>query len=212
MITNREFVVCVLLTAMLLISMAYVLTVSALQEEGTEQELNFGPETFEELKNSPDVLAAYGKMPFFENAEQRREWFDLLTDIGVKVRDDPQYNISDYMYPEGSIVEYGIDVNGYLIVTVNKDIEKPLMDYIYGMFDQQAQTKGIKEVPLVFERGEVPIEGLMPAEADLNETENSTNQQTKSGSETSKEKPNNVPGFSFMYGLFGLYLVCRIRY
>ncbi|WP_243466351.1 hypothetical protein [Methanosarcina mazei] len=79
-------------------------------------------------------------------------------------------------------------------------------------FDSHASRIGVNEVPLVFFRGNVSELTELSDAADLNETENNTNQQTKSGSETSKEKPNNVPGFSFMYGLFGLYLVCRIRY
>ena len=86
--------------------------------------------------------------------------------------------------------------------SVNKEIEKSFMDEIYHIFDSHASRIGVIEVPLVFFRGNVSELTELPDAADLNETENNTNQQTKSGSETSKEKPNSVPGFSFMYGLF----------
>ncbi|MDI9395569.1 MAG: hypothetical protein QM426_09205 [Euryarchaeota archaeon] len=208
MITRQKFVLSVLLATIMLMSMAFV-PVSA-QEEVIEQELNFGPGTFEELKNSPDILAAYGKMPSFENTDQRREWFDILVDIGIEVRDNPQYNISDYIYPNGPVVSYGANINGCLVVTVEREVDKPLMDYIYWMFDQQAQTKNIKEVPLVFEKGEVPREDLIP-EANTSEIENNRNQQTGTNQQTNEEKTNNIPGFSLIYGLFGLYLVSRIR-
>lgn len=193
------------MAAILFVSTTFVHYASA------NQGLTFGPETFEELKNSPDVLAAYGKMPSFENTEQRREWFDILVDIAIEVRDDPQYNISDYIYPNGPVVSYGANINGCLVVTVEREIDKPLMDYIYGMFDQQAKTKDIKEVPLVFEKGEVPREDL-PEEANASEIENNRNQQIETNQQTNEEKPNNIPGFNLMYGLFGLYLTYRIRH
>lgn len=124
-----------------------------------EQELTFASENFEELKNSPDILATYGKMPSFENSRQKEEWLDILYNIGIKVRDEPQYDISDYMYPNGSIVEYGLDSNGYLVITLvkGKNLEKPYSEF-YKMFDIEGQKNGIDSVPLVFEYGEVPIE------------------------------------------------------
>jgi hypothetical protein len=125
---------------------------------------------------------------------------------------NPNYNISEYMHPKGPVVGYGYDINGYLLVAVDKDLEKALMDYIYGMFDQQAQVKGIKEVLLVFERREVPHEDLLLREKNLPKTENNTNQQAETDQQKSKEKPNSIPGFSTMCRLSGLYLAYKIRH
>ena len=61
------------------------------------------------------------------------------------------------------------------------------MDEIYQIFDSHASRIGVNEVPLVFFRGNVSELTELSDAADLNETENNTNQQTKSGSETSKK-------------------------
>ena len=177
--------------------------------------LNFGPETLNELKSNPNFIAAYGNIPAFGSLEERKKWLDTLDLIYTEVNTEVNANereISKYFYPDGPIINYGFTNMGVLKVEVNKEIEKSFMDEIYQIFDSHASRIGVNEVPLVFFRGNVSELTELSDAADLNETENNTNQQTKSGSETSKEKPNNVPGFSFMYGLFGLYLVCRIRY
>jgi hypothetical protein len=173
---------------------------------------NFSPETFKNVKNDSQVLAAYGKMPSFENTEQRQDWLNLLQNVSDGVRDNPDFNFSEYTSPNGPIVGYGYDINGYLFVTVDKDLEKTRMDHIYGMFDQQAKVNGVEEVPLVFNRGEVPHLDLLSEEESSTNYENSTNQQTETNQSRSKEKSNSTPGFSTIFGLFGLYITYRIRH
>lgn len=173
---------------------------------------NFSPETFKNVKNDSQVLAAYGKMPSFENTEQRQGWLTLLQTVSDGVRDNPNFNLSEYTSPNGPIVGYGCDINGYLFVTVDKDLEKTQMDYIYGMFDQQAKVNGIEEVPLVFNRGEVPHLDLLSEEERSSNNENSTNQQAETNQSKNNEKSNSTSGFSTICGLSGLYLVYRIRH
>lgn len=212
--TKKKFGIGTLLLAMFLVSMAFVPAVSA-QEEVIKQKLTFGPETLEELKNDPNFIAAYGNMPAFGSLEERKKWLDTLdliyTEVNIEVNANER-EMSKYFYPNGPIINYGFTNMGVLKVEVNKEIEKSFMDEIYQIFDSHASRIGVNEVPLVFFRGDVSALTELSDTADLNETENNTNQQTKSGSETSKEKPNSIPGFSLMYGLFGLYLVCRIRH
>ncbi|MDY9926816.1 hypothetical protein [Methanosarcina sp.] len=204
---------------MMLVGMVLIPAVSA--EENAAKELNataeltFGPGTFDELKKDPNFIAAYGNIPTFSTSEEREKWLDALDKVYTEVNIEVNANereMSKYFYPDGPIINYGFTNMGVLKVEVNKEIEKSFMDEIYQIFDSHASRIGVNEVPLVFFRGDISALTELSDTADLNETENSTNQQTKSGSETSKEKPNNVPGFSFMYGLFGLYIVCRIRY
>ncbi|WP_410507937.1 hypothetical protein RSJ42_14240 [Methanosarcina hadiensis] len=177
--------------------------------------LNFGPETLNELKKDPNFIAAYGNISAFGSLEERKKWLDTLdliyTEVNIEVNANER-EMSEYFYPDGPIISYGFTNMGVLKVEVNKEIEKSFMDEIYQIFDSHASRIGVNDVPLVFFRGDVPALTELSYIADLNETENNTNQQTKSGSETSKEKPNNTPSFSFMYGLFGLYLVYRIRH
>ncbi|KKG18122.1 hypothetical protein EO98_14400 [Methanosarcina sp. 2.H.T.1A.6] len=213
MTMEKKFVLSVPLAAMMLMSMAFVPAVSA--QEVIEQKLTFGPETLNELKSNPNFIAAYGNMPAFSTSEERKKWLDILdliyTEVNIEVNANER-EMSKYFYPDGPIINYGFTNMRVLKVEVNKEIEKSFMDEIYQIFDSHASRIGVNEVPLVFFRGDVSALTELSDTADLNETENNTNQQTKSGSETSKEKPNSIPGFSLMYGLFGLYLVCRIRH
>ena len=204
---------------MMLVGMVLIPAVSA--EENAAKELNataeltFGPETLNELKKDPNFIAAYGNISVFGSLEERKKWLDTLdliyTEVNIEVNASER-EMSEYFYPDGPIISYGFTNMGVLKVEVNKEIEKSFMDEIYQIFDSHASRIGVNDVPLVFFRGDVPALTELSDTADLNETENNTNQQTKSGSETSKEKPNNTPSFSFMYGLFGLYLVYRIRH
>ncbi len=209
----KKFGIGTLFLAMFLVGMAFVPAVSA--EEVIEQKLIFGPETLNELKINPNFIAAYGNIPAFGSLEERRKWLDTLdliyTEVNIEVNASER-EMSKYFYPDGPIISYGFTNMGVLKVEVNTEIEKSFMDEIYQIFDSHASRIGVNEVPLVFFRGDVSVLTELSDTADLNETENSTNQQTKSGSEMSKEKQNKAQGFSFMYGLFGLYLVCRIRY
>lgn len=157
MTMKKKFGICSLLVAMLLMSIVFVSAVSA-QEEVIDQKLTFSPSTFEDLKKSPDIFTTFGKMPFFENLEQRKEWLNLLHNVSDNVRDNPNYNISEYMHPKGPVVGYGYDINGSLIVIVEtgKTLKEPEIENIYNLFKMEGLKKGITDVPIVFEYGGVP--------------------------------------------------------
>ena len=112
--------------------------------------------------SKPPVIATYGKLPEFENDEQKRNWQGNLKEIGKNVR--MRGEMDPYFYPEGTVIGYGHNVEGYTEVTFLEGtvIEKPLMDEIYEIFDRQAREIGIQEVPLIFEFGEIPSENEKP--------------------------------------------------
>ncbi|MDW5551142.1 hypothetical protein [Methanosarcina sp.] len=194
----------------LLIILSIMFTGTTASGENQKDKIpNFSPESFNNVKNDSNTIAAYGKMPSFKSIEQRQDWLTLLQNVSDGVRDNPSFNFSEYTYPNGHVVGYGYDINGYLFVTVDKDLEKSLMDYIYGMFNQQAQANGVTEVPLIFNRGEVPQLDLLTEESPSNH-ENSTNQHAETNQQNSKGKANSIPDFSIVFGLSGLYLAYRI--
>lgn len=149
-------------TIAILLLVCFVLSITAVavsaKEDVNDPKLTFSPNTFEDLKKSPNILATCGKMPSFENTEQRQNWLTLLQDVSDGVRDNPKYDISDYMYPEGPVVGYGCDINGALIVIVEsgKNLEKPEIKHIYNFFSTEGRKENKADVPLVFEYGEVP--------------------------------------------------------
>jgi len=111
-----------------------------------------------ENASGPPVIAIYGKLPEFESEEQKRNWYANLKEIGRSIR--MRGEMDPYFHPEGSVIGYGYNREGYRMVTFLKGtvIEKPLMDEIYEIFDRQAKEMSIQEVPLIFRFGEIPVE------------------------------------------------------
>lgn len=113
---------------------------------------DFGPEVFEKIKKDQKVLAIYGKVPTIKIETQKRNWLGNLDDI----RKEGRKEMDSYFYPAGPVTVYGIDYEGYLVVMFNGSSNKVLMDKIYKLLDIQAMQRGITEVPVVFESGNLP--------------------------------------------------------
>ena len=137
---------------------AYSIHAMFLTAENPEKKLLEEREKVAENVSEPLVIATYGKIPEFENEEQKRNWYANLDEIGKSVR--MRGEMDPYFYPDGPVIAYGYNREGYSTVTFLEGtvIEKPLMDEIYEIFDRQAREMGIHEVPLVFEFGEIPVE------------------------------------------------------
>lgn len=174
--------------------------------ENTGKELTFGPETLDELKSKPDFIAAYGRIPAFTTFEEREQWLDTLDEIYSGSNSE----MSEYMYPNGVVTNYGCTIDGVIEVGVNKTIEKPLMDEIYHIFDLIASVVGVNEVPVVFLREglAVPTGKVTPAIEPGN--------LSKSGDKSAVELNNNsngnkssgkrfAPGLGLLGGLTCLY-------
>ena len=61
------------------------------------------------------------------------------------------------MYPAGPLVSCGTDFDGYIVMSISKNltVEKSLLDEIYGIIDEEAKKKGIYEVPVRFVLGDL---------------------------------------------------------
>ena len=97
------------------------------------------------------VIATYGKLPEFENEEQKQQWYANLDEVKNRVRSE----MPPYLYPEGPVISYGYDDRGYFRVTFEENmvVEEPLMDEIYEMINKEAEGMGIQEVPVIFKLG-----------------------------------------------------------
>jgi len=117
------------------------------REYKTEEE----NQKYDNLSNQPDdYIATYGKLPEFDSEEERQNWLAKLDEIGDRIR--TKGKLSPYFYPNGSVITYGHDYQGYFIVSFEKGsgVDKSLMDEIYRIIDKEARELGIREVPVLF--------------------------------------------------------------
>lgn len=160
------FVISAVLTAVLLVAVASAEAAPTAPPDSVERALlglnatephnellpDFGPEVFEKMKNDSKILATYGKIPIIKIESEKRNWLERLEEIWTGGRD----KINAYFYPAGPVITYGVDYEGYLVVTLKDNSSKTLMDEIYKLLYDQAAKKSISEVPVVFESGDLP--------------------------------------------------------
>jgi hypothetical protein len=112
---------------------------------------DFGPEVFERLKKDPKVLETRGIIPKFETEKERRNWLDKLDEGRIDVRDE----MRSYLYPNGKVIMYGWDDEGYFDVVFyeNTPVETSVVDEIYAAIDKQAKKRSVQDVPVAFKKG-----------------------------------------------------------
>jgi len=150
-----------LLAAMLLLGMAFAGAADSSKDLLNEPQLHdeklpdFGPEVFEEMKNDPSVIATRGTIPKIELENEKREWLHKLDQNGKSIRNQ----MLPYMQPEGVLVSYGYNYQGYLTVDIleGSDVSEFLMDEIYEIFNRQAMQMGIDDIPVVFNFESAPV-------------------------------------------------------
>ncbi|MEN6293505.1 MAG: hypothetical protein ABFD07_16015 [Methanobacterium sp.] len=172
----------------------------------TDKELTFGPGTLDELKSKPNFIAAYGKIPAFTTFEEREQWLDTLDEIYSGSNSE----MSEYMYPNGVVTNYGYTIDGIIKVGVNKTVEKPLMDEIYQIFDSLASVIGINEVPVVFFREglAVPTGKVTPAIEPGNLSNSGDKSAVELNNNSNGDKSSGkrfAPGLGLLGGLTCLY-------
>jgi len=124
-----------------------------------DQEIpNFGPEVFEKIKKEPKVLETKGTIPRFETQKERKDWLDKLDSNRIGVRNE----IRPYLYPNGPIIIYGWDHEGYfeVILYENATVDASQIDEIYAIINKQANKIGILDAPVVFRTGDFIQETL----------------------------------------------------
>lgn len=171
-----------------------------------DKELTFGPGTLDELRNDPNFIAAYGRIPSFETLEERKQWLDALDEIYSGSNSE----MSEYMYPNGVVTSYGYTIDGVIKVGVNKIVGKPLMDEIYQVFDSIASVIGVKEVPVVFLREglAVPTGNETPAIeiGNISKSGDKSAVQLNNNSKGNKSSGKRfAPGLGLLGGLTCLY-------
>ena len=161
--TNIKFGISALLVAMLLMSMAFAEAADSSKDLQNESQLqdrklpDFGPEVFDEMIKNSKVIQTRGNIPKIELENEKREWLHKLDQNGKSIRNQ----MLPYMQPEGILVSYGYNYQGYATVDIleGSEVDETLMDEIYEIFDRQAMQMGIDDVPVVFQFISPPITG-----------------------------------------------------
>lgn len=157
--------------------------------------LEFGPETFKDLRNETNVITTYGIMPSFENETERRDWLGKLMEIGKGARNETE----DYFHPNGSVIWTGCGINGCVEVGIleGTDIDNSTLDEIYEIFEEQGKKVGIEEVPVVFMYdGFIVLDEEIVGESNTSSEENNNEQRSEI-----------IPGLRIITSFFGLICV-----
>lgn len=127
------------------------------KEKIIENEYEKNHQRYDNLSNQPDYLATYGKLPEFKSEEEWQNWLAKLDEIGDNIRTKGE--MFPYFYPNGSVIAYGHNYQGYFVVSFEKGsaVDKPLMDEIYEIVDKEARELGIQEVPVAFRFESFPV-------------------------------------------------------
>jgi len=118
--------------------------------ETHKEPMNLNHQRYDNLSNQPDYLATYGKLPEFKSEEGRQNWLAKLDEIGDRIR--TKGKLSPYFFPNGSVIAYGHNYQGYFVVSFEKgsEVDESLMDEIYRIIDKEARELVIQEVPVAF--------------------------------------------------------------
>ena len=158
----------------------------------------------------PEVVAIYGKLPELKTEEQRLDWFNKDQEAIAKGLRD---NINTYYYPAGPIISHGRHADGYFVVAIYKNltVDKPLLDEIYGVFDEEAKKMDIHEVPVRFILEDFAQPDILVVDEDSNEEMPQDEISNKNISNPGKASGKSVPGFGLMGGLISSLSVWLFR-
>lgn len=176
-------------------------------------QLTFGPETFEKLRNNPDFIAAYGKIPNFTTSEEKKQWLSTLDEVYHMAI--PEMSVPKY--PNDLIISYGYTIDGVLEVGINRNrtVDKTFMDGIYQIFDLKANQIGVKEIPVVFMYVDMPVPTIImepvvrTTNSATSKDKNAVGLDNSSGKKSSKT--HSVPDFELFGSLTSLYCVWKLR-
>lgn len=170
MTMKKKFGISIFALAMLLIGVVFVVSASANSFQGTlakneisgttnselidkQQIPDFGPHTFDDLRKKPNVLATKGQIPQYATQAEKLNWFEKLDKTSYILRDD----MSQYGYPNGPVLGYAWDINGYFEVILYKgmNVTDSKINEIYNLVNKKASEASIQEIPVVFYKSDL---------------------------------------------------------
>ena len=164
-----------------LMSILFILTIIPFLSSANENKSN-DYHQLEQLQSNPDIIIIKGTIPIFYTEEEKTTYSNIMYKCGREsVPEIEQYMLSN----GGPLVGFGYNENGYFRVvhdeTPNRSFDNTTINEIYQILNAKCQLENINEVAVVFFWGKTPINA---------EGEPST---------------PNIPGFSLILGIIGLF-------
>lgn len=158
--------------------------------------------------HKPAPIATYGKLPELKTEEQRWNWTYKTQRAIIEGLSD---KLAPYFIPKGPLLGFGTEPEGYFMAIINQNltVEKPLLDEIYGLVDEEAKKRGIQEVPVEFTLGSLPQLDLISSSQNGETTTTPQINKTAQRNENSAEK--STPGFGLLGGMISVFCVWLFR-
>lgn len=169
---------------------------------------DFDPQIFDQLEERDDnYILGKGEVPLITSESGKRNWLNDLNNVKTSVKEEMT---TGYMRPNGLVMSYGYNINGYLSVQFPEgtEVNESLMDEIYSIFNEEAMEENISDVPVLFEYSpEITVgESFDTVEYEIidepeiiNETANNT------------EPSHNIPGFTFLITILAFLIASGKR-
>ena len=101
------------------------------------------------LNRQEPVTVTLGGLPFSKGGKSAS--LPDLENFTTAIEDQIQ---KDYLYPNGSLIGFGYDLDGYLRVSIWNGPPPPenvsSIEAVYAMLDKQAREMGIEDIPVKF--------------------------------------------------------------
>lgn len=102
----------------------------------------------EYLKSKESVIDIRGTLPEFKDTQHRRTWYNFLDNLTSDMFD----SVKPYLYPDGPIIGFGYDIEGYVGIGVvegySEDKTDIAVNEIYTMLSEEAKKSGVGDIPI----------------------------------------------------------------
>ncbi|MEA2033909.1 MAG: hypothetical protein U9N40_00210 [Euryarchaeota archaeon] len=102
----------------------------------------------ESLKSGENVIEKRGSLPEFKDARHRRAWYNALDNLTSGMSD----SVKPYLYPDGPIIGFGYDIEGYIGIGVVKGYSQEKasipVNEIYTMLNERARKLEVEDIPV----------------------------------------------------------------
>ena len=169
---------------------------------------DFNPQIFDLLAEQDDnYILGKGEVLLITSESDKRNWLRDLNNVNTGVREEI---MAEYMRPNGSVMSYGYNYQGYLSVQFPEgtEVNESLINEIYSIFDQEAMKNNISGVPVLFEYSpEITVgESFSTVDYEIDDEPEIINESVNN-----TEPSHDIPGFTFFISVLAFLIASGKR-